>query len=667
MPAEMAFSGRRGDYPSPAAAASGADLDFSPTSTSASPSGRPIFPSDQIGVNMGANMGINMDIGLERHMKFRPGGGRLFPAENHNQSIRSPVSASTGPEISPSFAGRPSALAAPFVPSATRRVSNNVGGPGHNRIGGGERSSSVQQPMPSSGRLNRHPPYGRRTAGTTSHRILGEAYASGELRSHAREEATLLARTSAQVPDFVGTYGALFPMEGGVARSLLPDTHAGSLTGTSTGAAIHLQVYKALHGGDGEPAALLRVVGMPPASSSQIVRAAESWRRIRHSGIASLKEVFSSTAFNPRINEIFIAYNFPGRARPFHAVFLANNAANRAPAPLPEDALWALATQLIAQVAEIHKHGLSVRGALDASAVLVIGRNRCRLFGVGLNDMFDPLGADHVPSRNSMAMNMNSASAGNGTQGTHGINGRTKFLQKQDLANLGNLLLLLALRSNIGAVRGSNLLLGQAHSLDVLRRATPYSQMFMKTVELLVDGGTAGSEKTIIDVVQHASPRILTELGNVWGHSDNLTNLLFDEFENSRMLRLISLICFVTERNGDDTHQGGGAWSETGDRYVVKLFRDYLFHRDDETSGAAILDMANVIECLHRLDVGSQDQILLAARDNKSLIVASYEEVRRCLITSIDQLIRNGHTHNGIPRNNASIDRSNVSRGLRRF
>ena len=42
------------------------------------------------------------------------------------------------------------------------------------------------------------------------------------------------------------------------------------------------------------------------------------------------------------------------------------------------------------------------------------------------------------------------------------------------------------------------------------------------------------------------------------------------------------------------------AWSETGDRYILKLFRDYLFHQVDE-NGAPWLDMAHIVQSLNKV------------------------------------------------------------------
>ena len=41
-------------------------------------------------------------------------------------------------------------------------------------------------------------------------------------------------------------------------------------------------------------------------------------------------------------------------------------------------------------------------------------------------------------------------------------------------------------------------------------------------------------------------------------------------------------------------------WSETGDRYIVKLFRDYVFHQVDEM-GNPVLNLSHVLTCLNKV------------------------------------------------------------------
>ena len=52
------------------------------------------------------------------------------------------------------------------------------------------------------------------------------------------------------------------------------------------------------------------------------------------------------------------------------------------------------------------------------------------------------------------------------------------------------------------------------------------------------------------------------------------------------------------------------AWSETGDRYLLKLFRDYVFHQVS-ADGRPWLDLSHVVYCLNRLDAGALEKVNL--------------------------------------------------------
>jgi hypothetical protein len=45
------------------------------------------------------------------------------------------------------------------------------------------------------------------------------------------------------------------------------------------------------------------------------------------------------------------------------------------------------------------------------------------------------------------------------------------------------------------------------------------------------------------------------------------------------------------------------SWSETGDRYLLKLFRDFVFHQAVE-DGAPKIDWGHVVECLNKVRRG---------------------------------------------------------------
>lgn len=65
---------------------------------------------------------------------------------------------------------------------------------------------------------------------------------------------------------------------------------------------------------------------------------------------------------------------------------------------------------------------------------------------------------------------------------------------------------------------------------------------------------------------------------------------------------LLSFFAFCYRLNLDVT------WSETGDRYMLKLFRDYLFHTVTE-NGLPWMDHAHIIQCLNKLDAGTMEKV----------------------------------------------------------
>merc|ERR1711963_1381107 len=121
--------------------------------------------------------------------------------------------------------------------------------------------------------------------------------------------------------------------------------------------------------------------------------------------------------------------------------------------------------------------------------------------------------------------------------------------------------------------------------------------------------------------------RFYTALDNCMQRTDTLEMELQRDIESARMFRLLTKLGTVVDRTelNMDT-----AWSETGDRYMLKLFRDYMFHQVME-DGRPFLDMAHVITNLNRLDAGIPDKVCLMSRDEQNVLVVSYAELKNCL------------------------------------
>ncbi len=76
-----------------------------------------------------------------------------------------------------------------------------------------------------------------------------------------------------------------------------------------------------------------------------------------------------------------------------------------------------------------------------------------------------------------------------------------------------------------------------------------------------------------------------------------LENELSKEVENGRLFRIVSKLGMINERPEFDMDV---SWSETGDRYLLKLFRDYVFHQVYE-DGSPVMDLGHIVECLTKV------------------------------------------------------------------
>lgn len=67
-------------------------------------------------------------------------------------------------------------------------------------------------------------------------------------------------------------------------------------------------------------------------------------------------------------------------------------------------------------------------------------------------------------------------------------------------------------------------------------------------------------------------------------------------------------------------------WRESGDRVLLKLFRDYVFHQVNDL-GEPVVDLAHVLACLNKLDAGTDERIMLVSRDEQACFIVTYKEV----------------------------------------
>ncbi|XP_046807117.1 PAN2-PAN3 deadenylation complex subunit PAN3 isoform X2 [Lucilia cuprina] len=414
------------------------------------------------------------------------------------------------------------------------------------------------------------------------------------------------------LPMEIDNYHTLYPLEALPVQPL----HAKLTLPSST--------YKATHSTTGIKYCLRRLHGFR-LQSTKCMSVVEMWKKLQHSNVVQLREVFTTKAFGD--NSLVLVYDyhpnshtllakyftptpdsngyndpFQGEARPFSHKSNLQRSSN---GPLlPEATIWSIIMQLTAGLRAIHQAGLACK-VLDPTKIIVTGK-RVRFSFCGTSDIaqFDPNAA------NPLAV--------------------VSMHQQEDLTALGRLVLALACRC-LQSVQRDNV----QSSIEMVSRH--YSSDLRNFIVYLF---TTTQRRSVTDLMPMIGARFYTQLDALQAQCDMQEDELAKEMENGRLYRILVKLNCINERpdfNLDCT------WSEIGDRYMLKLFRDYLFHSVTE-DGRPWLDHAHIVQCLNKLDAGSLERVQLMSRDEQSVLIVTYAELKNCLEKAFSELMANAAT-----------------------
>ncbi|KAG1451275.1 hypothetical protein G6F56_008127 [Rhizopus delemar] len=326
------------------------------------------------------------------------------------------------------------------------------------------------------------------------------------------------------------------------------------------------------------------------------------WKKIKHANIVSIKESFTTRAFgdsslifiydyHPSSITLYEAYFTPQAQALLHARL---QVAGGNALPVPETTLWSFMTQIASALKTIHAAGLSAR-TIDPTKILMTSKNRLRMSGCGILDV---LQYDTTQQK-------------------------TAFYQQEDFLNFGKLVISLACNS-------LQSFMSLPQSFEYI---TQFYSIELKNVVFYLLSKPCAS-KSIDKVIRMMSSHILHEVDSTQYYADTLESNLSLELENSRLVRLLSKLGFINER---PEFSEDPSWSETGDKYMIKLFREFLFHQVNEV-GVPVVDMGHVISCLNKLDAGVDEKILLTSRDDQTSIIMSYKEIKASINSAFNDI-----------------------------
>jgi len=446
-----------------------------------------------------------------------------------------------------------------------------------------------------------------------------------------------------QLPREVDNFAQLCPMEPPPASPMHKSQTFGYVT----------SVYKATNTKNGQFVALRRIHGFRLVNTKCMVLV-DQWKKLQHANLIALRQVFTTKTFNDH-SMVFVYDFYPGAetlmSKHFNAPTQMSNAfmdpygGGGGPGGdhnggrgsfnshknqmlrqqamlnqnglLSENLIWTYVIQMTSALRHIHSAGLACR-TLDPTKILIINKTRLLLNCCGI---FDVLTYDPTSSNPMAAM---------------------AHYQQEDLIALGKIVLALACNSFL-AIQRENL----QTSMEIV--TSTYSSDMRNLIMYLLTNPTR--LKTVNDLMPMIGARFYAQIDAALTHNDVIEAELAKEIESARLFRLLTKLCTVVDRaelNGDF------AWADYGDRYMLKLFRDYVFHQIME-DGRPWLDMAHVVSCLNKLDSGLNEKVCLMSRDEQNVLVVSFAELRNCLDQSFTECVQAHRTSSSVSNSASSV------------
>lgn len=261
-----------------------------------------------------------------------------------------------------------------------------------------------------------------------------------------------------------------------------------------------------------------------------------------------------------------------------------------------EDVMWSFIVQIASALKTVHSSNLAVR-MMDKTKVLLTDENRIRLSGCAIQDVLDPKSHEMAD------------------------------LQRQDLQKFGKLAIDIAhnLASNYGT---------KGRGPDFISRT--YSERLVKVFNWLSGHGQADQNAPVEELLKMMSNDVIEVFDASLKADDVLQVSLNRELENSRIVRLMTKLNCLTER---PEYEQNRSWTSQGSRAVLPLFRDYVFHQVD-AQNSPVIDMGHILACLNKLDVGVEEKITLTTRDEQTIIVVTYKELKQAVESAWADLMR---------------------------
>lgn len=348
------------------------------------------------------------------------------------------------------------------------------------------------------------------------------------------------------------------------------------------------------------------VSGYRLTNEKAILTVMKEWKKIKNASVVTIHEAFTTREFGD--SSLIFAYDYHPLSKTLqeHHLQPAHGNRYRAPNAVPENVLWGYICQIANALKAIHSNKLAAR-CLEPSKIILTDNNRIRLAACSILDV--------------VQFETNTKSV--------------QELQQEDLAKFGRLMLSLA--TGAPPAHLNNI----PAALDSL--GAKYSANLKDAVAWLMASPNQGEPKSIDNFISGVATHMTSFFDLSLQDNDEKQFHLAKELENGRVARSMMKLMTIVERGDLGGAQG---WSETGDRYQLKLFRDYVFHRV-EADGKPNLSMGHMLSCMSKLEAGIDEMVVLTSRDNETVFVLTYRELKKMFDRSFNELVK--HSKTGAP------------------
>lgn len=526
---------------------------------------------------------------------FNPATIREFTPQSQNYELGTPAATNGGSTETTGFHD-------PFgMSTMTQTLATSQFNPyaeEHNMTGASTPFYSAQAAYQAPAQLlqyHQYAPVGPHRSDMTSYqRQAHDFFMPTELREEMQKklEATRQVLPSMHLPT-VAQYHTLVPLD--------VRTSGGSLRDCKS------WTYKAVSKKTGNTYCLRRLTNVQ-AITRESVMVIASWKRISCGNVVSVIECFTSRDFSD-ISLIFVHNYHPLSKTLAEHHFPSTTQNSRFPrtTTVAENVLWSYICQFCNALKAIHAEGLAAR-CIELSKVIMTDKNRIRLSACAILDVLD-----YETKRPIMD------------------------LQQDDFVNVGRVIL------SIGT--NTQTLVNLQTSMEQFRRM--YSaELSDRVVWLLTkpSNPAQAAQKTAVGLASSIAHHVLESMDCALQRDDETTSHLFRELENGRVARLMMKLGTINER---PEFENDPSWAENGERYQLKLFRDYVFHQVDG-NGNPVVNLAHMLSCLSKLDAGTDERIYLASRDNQTCMLVTYKELKKQLASAFGELLKYGQSGNNI-------------------